>query len=179
MRVTPLSETKQASPAQQLAQALYDACGRPRHMVDKARDWRQVAHQILSDEKYTLENVLGAIRWLPSNKFWRSRVTDMQAFKEHIDKILSEYHASILSQKANAGKRFDPFGMYWRQSFRAAWRKVDRSGCPECHGAHPHPTDELSDMCYFRDDGPPCQTCDAAKTELYRVCGQSGRRPTS
>ena len=130
VKVNPLNcDSKSPSPAQQLAQALFESVGKPRHMFDQAGKWRQIAHQILSDEKYQIKNVLGAIKWFPTNKFWSSRITDMELFKDNLDRILSEYHASLMQ---NRRKRYE-FDLNGTRRKEAIDAVIAKETCEVCN----------------------------------------------
>jgi hypothetical protein len=140
------------SPAQQLAAALYVACGKPRHLANHAVEWTQIADKILADPRYEFETVLGAIRWLPSNKFWLGRCTTMQKFRQSIDAVLSEYLVSPPSVVTR-----DP-RLSQLYNIRAEARKELSAtfDCPDCKGSR------------VVDGGRSCPTCYDKELEIHR-----------
>jgi len=156
--MTPINSTDPAvyvkSPAGQLIQAFYEAVGKPPHMKPKGPVWKQLAALILEEDKYQFEHVLGAIRWFPSNDWWRRRLTDFQDFKENIDKVLSEYHASLPRKGAVFVSAIADFEALAQRALENGFRK----SCVMCAG-----TGE-----YKKKDNQP-RKCLACQDELVRI----------
>jgi hypothetical protein len=158
--VNPINSNSVKSPGLQCAQAFYESIGKPPHVKHKGPQWRQLADLILSEERYQLEHVLGAIRWFPSNDFWRRRLTDFQDFKDNIDKVLSEYHASLPRHAET--DTFVNYEKIAQKVLELGFRKT----CVMCTG-----TGE-----YFKEDKLP-RKCLACQDELAKIYVRLKWRP--
>ena len=159
--MNPTNSNSVKSPGLQCAQAFYESVGKPPHVKHKGPQWRQVADLILSEERYQLEHVLGAIRWFPANEWWKKRLTDFADFKENIDKVLSEYHSSL----PRGGARVSLLVNYDKIAQRLL-EEGFRKTCVMCKG-----TGE-----YFKEDKLPrnCLACADERDRIYvRVKGMN------